>query len=161
MGLIRTNGLKYGSFEGFDYVYGIPKENTMDEVIRTFPVERLEGNSIAVLNNTDIGTVYVTAKVGDEVPLSVLDHIRHEFYEDCYEWFEFGNVRDFVSYLEKWNSKGKTQLYMSMAGSKYYARHAGLSVDNISDFATSMYISEATGLEFSKGLIKVEYKEDK
>lgn len=159
MSLVINRGLKYGKFDCFNYVYGAPKENTPEEVIGTFPMEVGNGERLDVYQTPDIGYVYVMSG-GKELTTEAIKHIKDEYYNSCYEWFQFDGVGEFVDFLGAWRKSGPTELYMDSNNSKYYARRRGIKLDNICEYAEGLGLEEALSLEFRKDLTKVEIKED-
>lgn len=157
MGLVINKGLKYGTFKGFDYVYGVPFSNSMDEVLSAFPVRLKDGQRIDVLTDGYIGNVYIVPKVdGKKITNDVMKHIRDEYYASCYEWFQFDNASAFLSYLSVWRKSKRCQLFIDKLNNKYYARHTGLGLDTVAEYACCLDLE--TSLVLQENVMLTEVK---
>lgn len=158
MSIVSDAGLKYGSFKGFEYVYGVNITNTFDEVVQAFPERLQNGSKVLIFEDSKIGKVYVVSKDGsDTVPNEILMHIRDEFFTHCYEWLEFNNARDFAKYMFLDNRDRRIKLYIDKVNRRYYARRNRPDISNIVEFAVETDVPTTLDLERDETLTEVKF----
>lgn len=156
-------GLRYGSWNGFDYVYGTPESNSMDEVIRAFPYQLNEGQRLAIVEHSDIdcGIYILMEDPNQPFPVDVLQHVIDEIQSASHGIYEFDGVRDFMQYAMS-NAKNKdVRLYMDKSNGRYYARYEGNEACSISDFAEPLDTLDILDFDKNMNLIEVKFKEEK
>lgn len=158
MCLIMSGGLRYGSFNGFEYVYGIPTSQALEEeVINTFPNGSDVCSKIEVYRDSMIGTFYIIPNsANEELSDEVVKHIRSEYYSQSFEWLEFDNIRGFMKFRNAMNKSANIKLFISKSESKYYVRRVGLDMDNVTEFADCVDAETALILEHSNELLEVK-----
>ena len=164
MCVVANKGLRCGSYNGVEYVFGAPKEGSFEEIVRAFPSAYDPVQQIRAYNDTHIGNIYVKCNTGENpvIPVDAIQYMRDEFYKECYEWFEFEDFHTFVDYMMLCkNMDSSTKLYMDKRKGEYYARRSGIQVGKVSDFAVSVDINMTFALEMNESLIEVKWKEEK
>lgn len=161
MSAVATRGLHYGKIDGYQYVYGQPKTSSMAEVINAFPKSNILPSNMLRFDSVDAGSFYIIPDNESKVvPTEVLNHIRQEYFNTCYEWFEFNDSRALLSFVTIGRVPNTVKLFKDNKG-KYYARCTGVSLSYISDFAYGVDLNTTFNLEFSETLTAVEWKEEK
>lgn len=153
-------GLKYGNYKGFDYVYGTPESNSLDEIINAFECDLNYGQSIMSITDEVVGNVYVLVNdIRTCIPMSIIEHIREEYRGKSYEWFEFECVRDFLSYVMSKYRDRSIRLFMDDSNHKYYARCEDGKISNVFDF--TKFLGKAVILNLNESNLKeVMFKEE-
>lgn len=158
MSVSLDNGLKYGSYEGYDYLYGTRVMLPVDEVVRSFPFELTIGRRVDVIQDSEMGIIYASPREEClRVSIELLEHIRKEYRNGCHVWFEFNNARDFLTYLSL--QANNVRLFIDKRKNKYYARFSGQGNTTLYEFAHS--VDARTALDLDDNSMLFEVKRDK
>ena len=155
--------LKYEHWNGYDFVYGDCSDGKIDiaEVIQAFPFDLDVGQCLAAAHCEGVGDIYIALPPGEfRFPHEVIDYVVSKLQSTLYDVYEFDSLRTFMNYATCGVRDRAVTLYMDKSKNKYYAKHIGMKLGNVADYAT--LLGKVDTLDFDKNvnLIEVGFKEE-